>query len=83
MAGGEIIVRPKPSETYAWNDNCIAGNTCLYGATGGALFAAGSAAPTKPQNPKAIKFLIYLSRRNSLYLYKFSAITKEMSKSFI
>jgi len=41
MAGGEIIIRPKPSETYAWKDNCIAGNTCLYGATGGALFAAG------------------------------------------
>ena len=41
MAGGEIIIRPKPGETFAWKDNCIAGNTCLYGATGGALFAAG------------------------------------------
>jgi len=43
MAGGEIIVRPKPEETYAWRDNALIGNTCLYGATGGSLFAAGTA----------------------------------------
>ncbi|WP_438482013.1 glutamate synthase large subunit [Oleiharenicola lentus] len=41
MAGGEIIVRPKPEETYEWRTNCVIGNTCLYGATGGSLFAAG------------------------------------------
>jgi glutamate synthase (NADPH/NADH) large chain/glutamate synthase (ferredoxin) len=41
MAGGEIIIRPKASEKYVWKDNVIIGNTCLYGATGGALFAAG------------------------------------------
>jgi glutamate synthase (NADPH/NADH) large chain/glutamate synthase (ferredoxin) len=41
MAGGEIIVRPKPEETYEWRSNCVIGNTCLYGATGGSLFAAG------------------------------------------
>ena len=41
MAGGEIIIRPKASEKYKWSDNVIIGNTCLYGATGGALFAAG------------------------------------------
>ena len=41
IAGGEIIIRPKPGEIFAWKDNCIAGNTCLYGATGGAMFAAG------------------------------------------
>ncbi len=41
MNGGEIIVRPKPSETFAWHENIIMGNTCLYGATGGHVFAAG------------------------------------------
>ncbi|HEY0944059.1 MAG TPA: glutamate synthase large subunit [Opitutaceae bacterium] len=41
--GGEIIIRPKPSETFAWQDQSIVGNTCLYGATGGHLFAAGRA----------------------------------------
>ncbi len=41
MSGGEIIVRPKPEETFEWQTNCIVGNTCLYGATGGSLFAAG------------------------------------------
>ncbi|MCF7688167.1 MAG: glutamate synthase large subunit [Cephaloticoccus sp.] len=41
MAGGEIIVRPRPTEKFDWHTNCILGNTCLYGATGGVLFAAG------------------------------------------
>jgi glutamate synthase (NADPH/NADH) large chain/glutamate synthase (ferredoxin) len=41
MSGGEIVIRPRATETYAWHQNCIVGNTCLYGATGGALFAAG------------------------------------------
>ncbi len=41
--GGEIIIRPKSSETFVWKDQSIAGNTCLYGATGGTLFAAGRA----------------------------------------
>lgn len=43
MAGGEIILRPPPSARWASNENFIAGNTLLYGATGGALFAAGRA----------------------------------------
>ncbi len=43
MAGGEIVVTPKPKEKYVWKDNSIVGNTCLYGATGGYLFAAGCA----------------------------------------
>jgi glutamate synthase (NADPH/NADH) large chain len=43
MSGGEIVVRPKPEETFSWHDNALIGNTCLYGATGGALFAAGGA----------------------------------------
>ncbi|MCC5025097.1 MAG: glutamate synthase large subunit [Candidatus Synoicihabitans palmerolidicus] len=41
MNGGEIIIRPRDTSTFAWNEQSIAGNTCLYGATGGDLFAAG------------------------------------------
>ncbi|MFW5883356.1 MAG: glutamate synthase-related protein, partial [Verrucomicrobiota bacterium] len=43
MNGGEIILRPRENETFVWHDNIIMGNTCLYGATGGSLFAAGQA----------------------------------------
>jgi glutamate synthase (ferredoxin) len=43
MRGGEISIRPFPEATYVWSDNHILGNTALYGATGGALFAAGRA----------------------------------------
>jgi glutamate synthase (ferredoxin) len=43
MRGGEISIRPFPEVTYVWADNHILGNTALYGATGGALFAAGRA----------------------------------------
>jgi glutamate synthase (ferredoxin) len=43
MRGGEISIRPFPEAVYTWSDNHILGNTALYGATGGALFAAGRA----------------------------------------
>jgi glutamate synthase (NADPH/NADH) large chain/glutamate synthase (ferredoxin) len=43
MSGGEITVRPRAEETFTWSENSILGNTCLYGATGGELFAAGIA----------------------------------------
>jgi glutamate synthase (ferredoxin) len=43
MAGGEIVVRPTAQARYAWHESSIVGNTCLYGATGGALYAAGQA----------------------------------------
>ncbi len=43
MNGGEIVVRPPDGVKYAWADNAIAGNVCMYGATGGRLFAAGRA----------------------------------------
>ena len=43
MRGGEISLRPFPEVTYEWSKNYILGNTALYGATGGALFAAGRA----------------------------------------
>ncbi len=40
MAGGEIALRA-PEPRLGGPGNVIAGNTCLYGATGGSLFAAG------------------------------------------
>jgi glutamate synthase (NADPH/NADH) large chain/glutamate synthase (ferredoxin) len=43
MNGGEIVVRPPDTVKFAWADNSVVGNTCLYGATGGRLFAAGRA----------------------------------------
>jgi glutamate synthase (NADPH/NADH) large chain len=43
MAGGRIVVRPPLDAPYASQDASIVGNTCLYGATGGELFAAGRA----------------------------------------
>jgi glutamate synthase (NADPH/NADH) large chain/glutamate synthase (ferredoxin) len=43
MNGGEIIVRPSPDVAFPWHENIIMGNTCLYGATGGTLLAAGRA----------------------------------------
>ena len=43
MNGGEIVVRPPDNARYNWSDNIIIGNVCLFGATGGKLFAAGRA----------------------------------------
>jgi glutamate synthase (NADPH/NADH) large chain len=43
MAGGRIVVRPPADARYASQDAAILGNTCLYGATGGELYAAGRA----------------------------------------
>ena len=43
MAGGQIVVRPPEEASYIARDTAIIGNTCLYGATGGQLFAAGRA----------------------------------------
>jgi glutamate synthase (NADPH/NADH) large chain len=43
MGGGQIIVKPPPSSNFIAKDTVIIGNTCLYGATGGKLFAAGHA----------------------------------------
>ncbi len=43
IAGGEITVRPARDAGYAAHANTILGNTVLYGATGGALYAAGQA----------------------------------------
>ncbi len=43
MAAGEIILRVTPEANFEAATNAIAGNTCLYGATGGNLFANGRA----------------------------------------
>ncbi|GAC1547730.1 MAG: glutamate synthase large subunit [Herpetosiphon sp.] len=43
MGGGTIIVRPVPEARFVAAESAIIGNTCLYGATGGALWAAGMA----------------------------------------
>ncbi len=43
MHGGEIVIKPKQTATYAAEENVIVGNTCLYGATGGVLYANGLA----------------------------------------
>ena len=43
MTGGQIIIAPPPEAHYLAHENTIIGNTVLYGATGGELFAAGRA----------------------------------------
>lgn len=43
LSGGVIVVRPMVSSPLASQDNTIIGNTVLYGATSGRLFAAGQA----------------------------------------
>ncbi len=41
LSGGRIAVRPALDATFAAEDNVIAGNTLLYGATSGSLFVRG------------------------------------------
>jgi len=43
MNGGEIIICPPKNKLYNAESQVILGNTCLYGATGGYLFANGQA----------------------------------------
>jgi glutamate synthase (NADPH/NADH) large chain len=43
MAGGRIVISPPDEAEYVVRDTAIIGNTCLYGATGGELYAAGRA----------------------------------------
>ena len=43
LSGATIIVRPRPSSNLVSHQNTIIGNTVLYGATSGKLFAAGQA----------------------------------------
>ncbi|NLW97679.1 MAG: glutamate synthase large subunit, partial [Xanthomonadaceae bacterium] len=43
MAGGSIVIRPPRGSAFESRLAPILGNTCLYGATGGELYAAGRA----------------------------------------
>jgi len=43
MSGGRIVISPTPESEIVAKRSAIIGNTCLYGATGGELFAAGQA----------------------------------------
>jgi glutamate synthase (NADPH/NADH) large chain len=42
MSGGKIVLSPPSASGFQGNATPIMGNTCLYGATGGSLYAAGS-----------------------------------------
>ena len=43
MAGGELVIKPSSDARFATHENTIIGNTVLYGATSGTLYAAGRA----------------------------------------
>jgi glutamate synthase (NADPH/NADH) large chain len=43
MAAGKLVLKPPRMSSFVAKDTVIMGNTCLYGATGGELFAAGQA----------------------------------------
>jgi len=43
MSGGKIVIHPPRTSSFNSNETVIIGNTCLYGATGGKLYAAGLA----------------------------------------
>ena len=43
LSGATIVIRPRPSSALVPHDNTIIGNTVLYGATSGRLFASGQA----------------------------------------
>jgi glutamate synthase (NADPH/NADH) large chain len=43
MAGGKLVIYPPRVSQFESRRTAIIGNTCLYGATGGKLFAAGIA----------------------------------------
>jgi len=41
MAGGKLVLKPPRASDFVARDTVIMGNTCLYGATGGEIYAAG------------------------------------------
>lgn len=43
MTGGKLTIVPPAGSPFETHHSAIVGNTCLYGATGGKLFAAGTA----------------------------------------
>ena len=43
MSGGKVVIAPPEGSSFKSQEATIIGNTCLYGATGGELYAAGLA----------------------------------------
>ncbi len=43
LAGGKVVIVPPVGSSFQSNETTIIGNTCLYGATSGKLFASGLA----------------------------------------
>ncbi|CAM9531954.1 unnamed protein product, partial [Hapterophycus canaliculatus] len=43
LNGGKIVIVPQSAANFEASENVIIGNTCLYGATGGALYVNGRA----------------------------------------
>jgi glutamate synthase (NADPH/NADH) large chain len=43
MTGGKLVINPPANVSFDAHNSAIMGNTCLYGATGGKLYAAGRA----------------------------------------
>jgi glutamate synthase domain-containing protein 2/glutamate synthase domain-containing protein 1/glutamate synthase domain-containing protein 3 len=43
LSGGRLIIYPPKSSTFRSSNNVIAGNVCLYGATGGEAYISGLA----------------------------------------
>ena len=43
MAGGKLVIVPPDNSVFKSHETTIIGNTCLYGATGGKLYASGLA----------------------------------------
>ncbi len=41
LSGGRVVVRPSPLATFPAEDNVIAGNVVLYGATSGSMYVRG------------------------------------------
>ena len=41
LSGGRVVIRPDRSASFAAEENIIAGNVALYGATGGEMFLRG------------------------------------------
>ncbi|MCB9788735.1 MAG: glutamate synthase large subunit [Deltaproteobacteria bacterium] len=43
LSGGRVVVRPPAESRFVPEENIVVGNVCLYGATGGELYANGMA----------------------------------------
>src|SRR3546814_2758408 len=64
LSGGTIVVRPLTSSPLASNENTIIGNTVLFGATAGKLFAARSEEHTSElQSLMRISYTVSISKK--------------------